>query len=188
MASNSTDSDEELARQQQERLYNESLMHVDEPTVVNTDALNADAAYAFQLQEEEYTRESIAPYQTHKQGSNNRSYPYDNEVVANDAEIAAQLQAEENQKRSRFRPIVPPQRRTPHQTSDTDAPESIPFPFAEPRPDRDAGRGNNSRNRHHGSLALRILAPHGRRNRDMPNIPQDFGPNDYEVNLIFIFN
>jgi hypothetical protein len=193
--------DEELARQQQERLYCESLMDVDESTVEGTTAVDADAAYACQLQEEEYSRETIPPpFRRHNRGPKQNASsrfimnPMD-EFVSSDAEIAAQLQAEENQRQQRSRPRlhISSQRRMSNPTTDRtfqlDEPEIIPIPnFVRLRPERPVVRGNNNRGRNNMSSLFRVLSNHGRGNGHIQNTDQDFGPDDYEVNSILIFN
>jgi hypothetical protein len=208
-------SDEQIARQQQERLYNESFMDVDEPTVAaalsfdtrTSEEIEADAAFARQLQEEEYSRNSILPPRSYQHGPNDEKFlPFvidpedrstftDAELAAQlqtDAEIAAQLQADEekNQRRHRQRPAFPSQRRISHQTANrTDEPEVIPFPFtARPTRQRSSSNGNNDL-----LNLLQIFTPRGQSTsrggrgiQNLQNIDRDFGPDDYEAIRLYL--
>jgi hypothetical protein len=190
-------SDEEIARQQQERLYFESLMEVDPPpvaaaaAVINPNLLEEidnDAAIARQLQEEEYSRNSLAPFQSYQNKSSPHSAP-----TLSDAEIAAHLQAEEDQRqrRQRSRPAVRPQRPTPNQ------PEVIPFPFgprpAQPppppqQPQRPSSARDNNRPtndivslfQHFASLTRSSPGSHRRGAQSLASTTEDFGPDDYD--------
>jgi hypothetical protein len=216
VVSNGTN-DEKIAQMEQERLYFESLMDVDEPSAATGTAaasfdtrtleeIEADATFARKLQEEEYSRNSIVPTRSYQQGSNrHRPPPYVVDPygpqVFGDAELAAQLQAEENKKqqRQRHRPPTPSQQRTTQPTTNrNDEPEVIPFPFlTEPRPQRPSSSRNNNRDTTDLSPFMRIFAPRGRfpglrrsggrGAHSIQNTTEDFGPDDYE-NLLELDN
>lgn len=124
--------------------------------------IDADAAYALQLQQEEYTKESLMqnqhqffPFQVEPDNEAAASAPpfffnSDNPPLTSDGQLAAYLQAEENQTRARYiRPSIPfyPIRQRPHpaspQTSETNESSSIePIPprfarFAQRQPSHD---------------------------------------------------
>jgi hypothetical protein len=201
--------DEQIAQQQQENLYNENFMDVDEPSVPTAAAaaaaasfdtrtleeIDADAAYALQLQEEEYSRNSLVPTQSHQRRANNRKFPpvvidSDDGITSSDAEIAAQLQAEEN-RRQRQRPAASAQQNRSNRIVE---PEVIPVPFlTRPTPQRPSSSGNNNRNNPDFSNLFQFFANRGRAvpgvhrhgNRgvgNLQNTTEDFGPDDYEVN------
>lgn len=206
-------SDEEIARQHQEQLYNESLMDidpmdVDEPVPNVASSFNPhrvveideDAALALRLQEEEYSRNSIIPSRPYRGQSNDKKSlsiitDSDDQLVVSDAELAAHLQAEENQRGQRRRPrpplrLQPPLRpqRTTNQTFPSNEPEVIPMPdFVGPTRDRPSSRSNHDE----FSSLIQFFASRGRggqsRNnprhghRDIQSTDRDFGPNDYNV-------
>lgn len=206
-------SDEEIARQEQERLQFESLMDVDPPTGATAaasfdpkllEAIDNDAAIARQLQEEEYSRNSLLPSwreSNSRQSSSTvtQSHP---DPTFTDAQLAAQLQAEEDKKRQRQRPrpvvASSQQRRRPSQN---DEPEIIPFPFTHnpARDQRPSSSGNiNGPTGDIGSL-FRIFANHAQRSpgarrpgrhgaHNLENTTEDFGPNDYDVSNFKYFN
>jgi hypothetical protein len=195
---------------EQERLYFESLMDVDEPSAAavasfdtrTSDEIEADATFARQLQEQEYSRDSIVPVRSHQRGSNrNNPSPYVVDPygppVFGDAELAAQLQAEENKKqqRQRHRPSTPSQHRTTQPTTNrNDEPEVIPFPLLpESRPQRPSSSRNNNRDNTDFPPLFRLFAAGGRfpglrrsggrGAHNIQNTTEDFGPDDYEVSL-----
>jgi hypothetical protein len=202
--------DELLPRQEQERLYFESFMDVDgaPPQAAGLDpkrfeALDADTAFALQLQEEEYSRRSIEPsrrpYSSSKQQFNNKTFaPFLDETydqpIFSDAELAAHLQAEENQKRSAPSYQRRPPRQPVQRPSRSDDPEIIPMPlFARNIPSDPSSDGNNNRrpvdfpsflrrvtSRGRASPGIR-LSGGSRRGRNLQNTTEDFGPEHYEV-------
>ncbi len=208
----STMSDEEIARQQQQRLYFESLMDVDPPATTTAAAaifdanrfedIESDAAIARQLQEEEYSRSSLVPsHAHHRQSNNNKSSPTvinrHSESTMSDAELAAKLQAEEDQRqgRQRSRPAVHPQRRT---TNQTEEPEVIPFPFgpSHAQPQRPSSARDNNRTTNDVISIFRQFAARGRPspnarrrgNQNLERTTEDFDANDYEVSNYKFFD
>jgi hypothetical protein len=199
-------SDEEIARQQQERLYFESLMDVDPPATPTADAaifdanrfedIETDAAIARQLQEEEYSRSSLAPSHVHQRQSNNNKSSSTvinrhSQSTMSDAELAAHLQAEEDQRQRRQHP----QRRTPNQTEE---PEVIPFPFgpSHAQPQRPSSARDNNRTTNNVMSLFRHLAARGRPspgarrrgNQNLEHTTEDFDSNDYEVSNYKFFD
>ncbi|UJR10238.1 hypothetical protein I4U23_014451 [Adineta vaga] len=211
-----TMSDEEIARQHQEDLFSVQSMENDEPfqhvaTPIHSQPrvdINADEAYALRLQEEEYSRRSLNPsrsYRAAAAAANNKSPPIiidaDISPVLSDAELAAHLQAEEEQRGRRIQqrpgysirrptfPSRPPLDPTIH----SDEPEVIPMqrPTLR-RPPRNTNNHNNNNNNNNNDNTTNItnifqfmasnaiLRPNGRRPRDVQNSTDDFGPNDYE--------
>jgi len=208
--------DEQIAQQQQENLYNENFMDVDEPSVAIATAaaasfdtrtleeIDADAAYALQLQEEEYSRNSLVPTQSHQRRANDRKFPpvvidSDDGITSSDAEIAAQLQAEENrgQQRQRQRPAASSQQNRSNRIVE---PDVIPVPFSiRPTPQRPSSSGNNNPDfsnlfqlfANRGRSASGVHRHGNRGVRNLQNTTEDFGPDDYEVNycqFVYIFN
>jgi len=195
VTSNNMD-DEEIARQEQEQLFNSGYMDVAEPSpsidTTRLEEIDTDAAIARQLQEEEYSKPSILPFRPYQQESNDeKSSPITTDpyggLVFSDAELAAQLQADEerNQRRRRQRPPFPSQRRPSNPTNNqNDEPETIPFPFL-PRPthQHSSSSGNNRNNNNAASL-FRLFAgfqrPGGQGSQNLQNNDEDFGPDDYE--------
>ncbi|CAF0962574.1 unnamed protein product [Adineta steineri] len=191
--------DEEIARQHQEDLFGSNSMEIDEsfPNYATTfnpqrkAEIDADAAYARQLQEEEYSRRSVLPTRSYMQEINNKRTSAiitepDNAAVFNDAELAARLQEEENQRgrRHRQRPVFPPQRINNNRTfQSNNEPEIIPIPratLARPTP---PNRYNNNQNNISNIFQLvsnTFPRPGAFGNRDVQNNNDDFTPNDYE--------
>ncbi|CAF2776671.1 unnamed protein product [Rotaria sp. Silwood2] len=199
--------DEEIAQQHQEQFFYENLRHADESsstTMTSIDMrpleeIEADAAYAFQLQEEEYSKNSITPFLSYQQNSGDKhpSHPIVNfggQIILSDAELAAHLQAEENhqqqqqQQRRNQRRIPQPTTNRNYQSNES---ENITIPpFASPTNPPSFG-GNNNRAAPNVLSLIRTLASSGvtsrgspnfrsHRNRNIENIDEDFGPNDYE--------
>lgn len=195
--------DREIARQ----LNDINSMDVDEPPAaaaaaalpsLNTrrlEEIDADAALARKLQEEEYSRNSFMPH--YYRSTNEKFSPFvidpdddDDERTMNDAQIAAQLQEEENRnrQRNRSRPRISAQRRIPHPTtSRTNAPEVIPFPLAnrsthQPRP---SSANNNSNVNNFVNLFQQFVqASSGHGAQGIESSDRDFGPEDYEVKFL----
>jgi hypothetical protein len=180
-------------------------MEVDDPFSDDASSFNpqqsvdidADAAYAAQLQQEEYSRNSMVPTRSYKRELDNKKtmsviVDSDDEPVVSDAEYAAHLQAEENQ-RGRGRRQRPPYRsqRTTNRTFESNEPEVIPIPpFA--RPARNSS--SSSENDNNIATLFQLIASRGlgvqlrgfprssrRGSRDIQSNNGDFGPNDYEV-------
>jgi len=147
--------------------------------------IDADAAYALQLQQEEYTRESLMgnqhpylPFQVEQDDELTDTIPpvvfeSDAPPFMNDEQLAAYLQEQENRNRNRYRqppiPFVPIRQRSnpaSSQTSETDETENerIPaFRFAQRRPmfneDDDDDEESSNMN---AQAFLQFLANHGR--------------------------
>jgi len=159
--------------------------------------IDADAAYAIQLQEEEYSRNSMVPTRSYKRELDTKKpipviVDSDDEPVVSDAEFAAHLQAEENQRGQRRRQR-PPYRsqQTTNRTFASYEPEVIPIPpFA--RSARNSS--SSSENDNNISNLFQLVASRGlglhlrgfprsnrRGSRDIQSNNADFGPNDYEV-------
>jgi len=195
--------DEEIARQHQERLYAESLMDVDEPSIAAAAALtsfdlrrleeiDADAAFARRLQQEEYAKHSMIPSRLKNEHFPPSIIDPNEGPIFTDAELAAQLQEEENKKqqRQRSRPFVPSQRRIPPPTTNRpNEPEVIPFPFrVRPTHQHPPSNSNNNPGGNNDFAAmLRLLIPQGQQTpgsrgiQNLQNTEGDFGPNDYDV-------
>ncbi|CAF1193345.1 unnamed protein product [Rotaria sordida] len=199
VASNDID-DEEIAQQHQVEGFYEVLKLANEPTpeimpsidMRPLEEIDADTAYAFQLQEEEYAKNSIPPFLTHEQNSNDTTASdtivnVDDHLIVSDAEYAAHLQAEENQKQQKHN-----QRRIPHSTTNRNhqsrESENIPIPpFLNPTNHHPSFGENNNRFINDLASLIRTLASnslpsHGHRNRNgnIENTEEDFGPDDYE--------
>jgi hypothetical protein len=182
----------------QEQLYNGSSINdnnslleaagYDQTRLTDVDA---DAAYALQLQQEEYAKESFIP-------NRHPYFPFqvepDNEIPAvipppfsgpnnpqfmNDEQYAAYLQEEENQNRQRYRPPPPlffpiRQRSNPTstQTSETDEHENEPMsPFRIAQPQSSNNEDDTDEDSPYMNIPhqfLQLLANQGR------PLPEDF--------------
>jgi hypothetical protein len=159
--------------------------------------IDADAAYAAQLQAEEYSRNSMVPTRSYKRElDTKKTIPVivdsDDEPVVSDAEFAAHLQAEENQRGQRRRPRPPYRLQRPtNRTFESNEPEIIPIP-----PFARSARNSSSSSENDTAVSnlfqlfasrglgvqLRGFARSNRRgSRDIQSNNADFGPNDYEV-------
>ena len=158
------------------------------------DDIDTDAAIARQLQEDEYSRDSLAPHFR----SNSRRNPTSttsksiNRHALSDAEYAAQLQAEEeqNQRRNNPRRFVPSSN-PPRTSNRANQSETIRAPVAtnssQHRPS--SSRASNTDNNLDVTSLSQVLSmfqqnfaprnPNGVHN--LENTSEDFGPDDYEV-------
>jgi len=200
--------DEAIARLHQEQLYAQSISNsIQLPQTSSIDMrpiheLEADEAFARRLQEEEYTRKSIIPpHRSYPSRGSSRTAQRGRTIQA-DAELAAQLQEEEDRKQrqqrfaqptrvnptnNRFQ-IPPPNRNRPqseiitrnhnHNHDDDDSDDD------QPNTHGTRNRNNNNIPIHH---IFSLFPPHifGANRGGHSNLEQrtdDFGPNDYEVN------
>ncbi|CAF1215482.1 unnamed protein product [Adineta ricciae] len=101
-----TMSDEEIARQQQANFYETEPMDVSEQVEYIRIPFNlrqrvdidADAAYARELQQEEYSRQTLDPSRSYRGSSTTKRTPSHAASIRSDAQLAEHLQAEENQR------------------------------------------------------------------------------------------
>jgi hypothetical protein len=186
-------SDDEISPQEQpEPIFNGSLVNHNNLLLeasgydpARLAEVDADEAYALQLQQEEYARESLManrhpylPFQVEQDDESTDMNPHvvfesDTPPFTNDEQLAAYLQEQENRNRNRYRqpqmPFVPIRQRSnpaSSQTSETDETENEPIPafrFAQRRPmfneddDDDDERSNMN-----AQAFLQFLANHGR--------------------------
>ncbi|CAF3372628.1 unnamed protein product [Rotaria sp. Silwood1] len=205
VASNNID-DEEIAQQYQEQLFYDTISRTTEPSseVMTSidmrplEELDADAAYALQLQEEEYSKNSITPFLSYQQNLNDRAASnaivnFGNDIIAGDAELAAQLQADENKKQQQQKDN---QRRIPYSTINrnpqSNASGSVTNPpFFNPTNQLPSFSGNNNHVNNNFVSLLRAFTSRGQSfrgshrfrghgNRNIENTEEDFGPDDYE--------
>lgn len=157
------------------------------------DAIDTDAAIARQLQEDEYSRESLAP---HLQ-SNRRRNPTSTtsksitRPALSDAEYAAQLQAEEerNQRRNnprRFVPSLNPPRTSNRSNQSDTITTDVATNASQHRSSSNRASNNNNTDVASFSQFLSMFqqnfAPrHSNGVHDLENSSEDFGPDDYEV-------
>ncbi|CAF1683548.1 unnamed protein product, partial [Rotaria sp. Silwood1] len=148
------------------------------------------------IKEEEDAKYNISPFLKYEQNSNdetasNTILNFDNRLIVSDAELAAHLQAEENQKQQRRN-----QRRIPHSTTNrnrqSNESETIPIPpFLNPTNHHPSSGGNNNRVDNSVASLIRALASsgvssrgshhfRGQGNRNIENTEGDFGPDDYK--------
>ena len=190
--------------------------------------LDADAAYALRLQQEEYSRDTMVPM-PHRfplfdaddmVATANRDWgPLGHPFMNGDSDdVAAILQYHAAQQRLRQRPDMPhglATRRTnpqPSQASDSDGPEVIaipsffrhaerPSPYNEDQSDDDVVRfdptnaffhmlSNPHRSMHPAfPQHLRGYRSRGsRRGGNLQETEDDFGPEDYEVNILTLID
>ena len=188
--------DEEFARRQQELLYSENQDDSDEDlSVMNNARLELDEAVAQRMQAEEYARTSPTfpshPYFSSKEHAirenySDRSANEGERPVVTDAEFAAHLQAEENQKQRRAA-----RRQRPPNVPNFPA-NSATITRARPStPQASSNIGTHSMVNILSALlqtfaappntASAILFPLGRGANNLQNVPNDFGPEHYEV-------
>jgi hypothetical protein len=187
--------------------------------------IDADTAYALQLQQEEYSRESLMPnrqrYLPFQVEPDEESNPAifvgsDAPQFTSDAEFAAYLQEQENQRRQRLRrpafPFYPIQQRSnpgSTQTSETDEAENESHPLARsplrrPMFNEDDDDDDENPQMHDAHAFLQFLANSGhpmgegfpaffsgirrpRRTGNIQDTEEDFGPEDYEVIPLNLF-
>ncbi|CAF1167905.1 unnamed protein product [Rotaria sordida] len=182
--------DEEFAQQQQQHLYSESPIDIDDPPLINTQ-LDHDAIYALELQAEEYSKPSLVippshPYFSSKQESNDSINPTNyvnpnDPIIVSDAELAAHLAAEEKLQRHKQTSQRRPSRTVRRPTSNTTRISTFNI------------SSNNDSNSAINPISM-LLQPHNAQNHvpiindhfndpateDLPNMDRDFGPEDYE--------
>ncbi|CAF2119263.1 unnamed protein product [Rotaria magnacalcarata] len=202
IAANTNDPDDDsIAQQHQNRpFYRNSMNIIDpslEPWILHNQRaqqeIDSDAAMAFRLQEQEYAKSSMTslpPYL--QQNSNNSSNSMDSLVVS-DAEYAAHLQAEENQRQQKHaQQRISNSAKNQYNRSTAAAISQTPSFAIPPNPHPTSGR-NHSRftddfdsftpvrishnNGFRGAIPFR---GRGRGRGHIENHNTDFGPNDYE--------
>lgn len=175
--------DEEIARQAQEQLYAQSLMNTGQPSMVSSidmrtvEELEADEALARKLQEEEYTRKSIVP---NRSWNNHRS-----RTIQTDAELAAQLQEEENKKQRQQRlatPIIPGSRQFQNPSNNrSNAPEIVqipPFLRNRQQPARRDRMADSDSDDDVNNNQPAVQSTRNRPNRNQPNRNNNIRPHD----------
>ena len=198
-------SDEEIARQQQANLYetepmdiSESVEHIRLPFNLRQRVdIDADEAYARELQQEEYSRRSLDPSRSYRGSSVTKRTPSHVASILSDAQLAEHLQAEENQRERR------PHQQPNHYARRQQNPRlenyepgiiSIPRPVERPtvrRPTRSNDPAGNITNLFSSIVATNGQRFQGRRNHDIQGTADDFGPDDYEAsfqrNLLYLY-
>ncbi|CAF0845016.1 unnamed protein product [Adineta ricciae] len=189
-----TMSDEEIARQQQANFYETEPMDVSEQVEYIRIPFNlrqrvdidADAAYARELQQEEYSRQTLDPSRSYRGSSTTKRTPSHAASIRSDAQLAEHLQAEENQRgrRHQQRPNHYARRQQsarlePNEPDIISIPRLIERPTVR-RPARSNDPASNIANLFSSIAAASGQRLPGRRNHDTQGTADDFGPDDYE--------
>lgn len=186
-----------------QNVYEEDSMDTDPPAATTASSsivhrlgdIDTDAAIARQLQEDEYSRQSLTP----QFRSNSRRNPTSTTSksstrrVLTDAEYAAQLQAEEERNQRRFNPLrFAPSAHPPRISSTTDQSDTDSTPPAS-RSSQQRSSSNRASNTNNidmtsfsqfMSVFQQNFAPQRSNGaHDLENTSDDFGPDDYEVCL-----